>query len=102
MKGSKGQTGGQKPSLLRISQKSSRLSWNGSYNLTEEDLQFYLVWFRWVLILFAFQDDTDDKRRELRKASGENQIETKYFHGESFHRADQLHRELGTTVRKLR
>lgn len=102
MKGSKGQTGGQTPSFLRILQKSSRISWNGSYNLTEEDLQFHLVWFRWVLILFVFQDDTGDKRRELRKASVGNQIETKYFHGESFHRADQLHRESRMTVRKLR
>lgn len=84
MKGFKGQTDGQKPFFLRFLRKSSRLSWNGSNNLTKEDLQFQLVWFRWMLNLFAFQDDTYDKRRELRKASVGNQTETKYVHGESF------------------
>lgn len=67
---SKDQTGGQKPSILRILQNSSRLSWNESYGHTEEDLQFHLVWFRWVLILFAYiQEDTVDKGTEPRKAS---------------------------------
>lgn len=37
--------------------------------LNEEGLQFHLVWFRWVLILFAFREDTDDKGREIREAS---------------------------------
>lgn len=84
VKGFKGQTDGQKPFFLRFLRKSSRLSWNRSNNLTKEDLQFHLVWFRWMLNLFAFQDDTYDKRRELRKASVGNQTETKYVHGESF------------------
>ena len=73
---SKDQIGGQKSSFLRILQKSSRLSWNGNYGLTEEDLQFNLVWFRWVLflliilvLLLIILEDIVDKRTETKKAS---------------------------------
>lgn len=61
--------------------------------LNEEDWQFHLVRFRWVLILFAFQEDPDDKGREIRKVSVTgNQIESRNFHRELLHRADKLYR----------
>lgn len=59
VKGPREQMNGWKPSL-KVLQQSHRWSENANHDFTE-DLQLYLFRFR----LFAFQEDADNKEREL-------------------------------------